>query len=477
MFAVRPLVVAKLLSQLFSVLGVLTIVPLGVSVFAGTEATSLSYLVVIAIFGLMGFAGRFIAEPEVVQTNEALTTVGLVFTCSSVLMAIPIMSYGVGFVDAWFEAVSGVTTTGLSTISLADKPWTFLFARGWMQWVGGIGVVVMALGLLSMSAGAAKALGFSESEIGNTVGGTRAHAKRVVTIYLILTVLGITLLLLCGANLLDAIVHSMAALSTGGFANYSDSLGSLSSAHIMGINLLCIAGAISFHVYYVSILFRSGDQRLDNQLYALVATLTIAILAVWGIGWLTQANLKLLDIVTLLVSAQTTAGFSTTNIAALPAWFIVVLCGAMFVGGGIGSTSGGVKLGRVLFLFSHARLHLLRLAMPPQAYVVKAGRYDEQIQDVLAVVCWFIVILFLSWMMFLIAGYPALTSLFEVTSAVGTAGLTAGVTDSSLPTHLKIVLCIDMLFGRVEVVALLITFTPRNWIGLRRKQRYRKDKT
>ena len=154
------------------------------------------------------------------------------------------------FIDAWFEAVSGVTTTGLSTLPIEDKPVAFLFGRAWTQWIGGIGVAVFALALIVGSGSPLRSLGFSSSEVSDVVGGTRAHAKRVVIIYVCLTAAGITALLLSGASLIDAVAHCMAAVSTGGFANYGDSLGSVSALHLGIVNVLCIAGAISFHVYY-----------------------------------------------------------------------------------------------------------------------------------------------------------------------------------------------------------------------------------
>lgn len=476
-FAARPLVVGKLLSQLYGLLAALTTVPCLVAFLGGSTDIGWRYVIVIAVLATLALVGRTLAPTDRVQTNEALVVVGLLFVTASLFMTVPLMGYDVRFIDAWFEAVSGVTTTGLSTLSLAGKPDAFLFSRAWMQWIGGVGVTVFALALLAGSDGPARSLGFSSTETGDVVGGTRAHAKRVVIIYVCLTAFGITALLLSGAPLIDAVAHSMAAVSTGGFANYGDSLASVSAIHVSIVNVLCVAGAVSFHVYYFSLLAIRRGRDLDNQLFALLGVVGIGTLLVWMISWLTQADIALGDLLTLVVSAQTTAGFASTDVGALPNWLIMMLCLAMVVGGGIGSTAGGIKLGRVLFVLSRLKAVLVRASLPPRVFVdvrMAGQKIDpEGIEDVIAVITGYALILALSWFAFLVHGYAPMHSLFEVSSALATAGLSSGVTSADLATPLKLVLIADMLFGRLEVLVLLVLLAPRTWIGRRRP--YRKE--
>jgi len=316
-------------------------------------------------------------------------------------------------------------------------------------------------------------LGFSNTEMGDLVGGTRAHAKRVILIYVLLTTLGIAALYLTGASMLDSVVHSMTAVSTGGFANYADSMGSVTASHLTIVNILCVAGAISFHVYYRSLLATRGRFAGDNQLYALLVMILFVSSAVWLLSNITSLDLRFSDILTLVVSSQTTAGFTPIAIPGLPGWLLLMLCLCMAIGGGIGSTSGGLKLGRFIMMIRMARLALIRSALPENVRVAQyahGSRIDtDEMEDALALLTWFITALFTSWLVFLVYGYPPSESLFEVTSALATAGLSTGITNEDLPAVLKFVLCCNMLLGRVEILAILILLSPHSWIGRRRK--------
>lgn len=464
-------VLLRLLFDMYGVLAVLTLVPALFAVITGSAA-GVRYLVVAGVLGCCWALGRLLDEPRSVQKNEALAVVALLFVSASLFFSFPLMAYGVSFMDAWFEAVSGVTTTGLSTLSVDGKPDAFLFGRGWMQWVGGIGVVVLALALFIPSGGTASKLGFGKREMDDLVGGTRAHAKRVIIVYLIITALGVGALLLAGSSPLDAVVHCMAAVSTGGFANYTDSLASLGGWQLAVINTLCVAGAISFHVYYRSLLFSRRGNLADNQLYSMLLALLLAYLVLSLLCNRAGMNLASADIITLVISSQTTAGFSSVDMSTLPAWFLLVLCLLMAVGGGLGSTAGGIKLGRVLLLLKSARMAVMRTALSEKVYVsadAGAARFDAgDVEEVLALVTWFLIVLFISWSVFLYYGYSPVSALFEVTSALATAGLSAGVTHVDLPPLLKFVLCCNMLFGRVELLAILVLLSPRSWIGRRR---------
>ena len=151
----------------------------------------------------------------------------------------------------------------------------------------------------------------------------------------------------------------------------------------------------------------------------------------------------------------------------------MLMCLSMAVGGGIGSTSGGIKLGRLLVVLERLRSALARASVPRRVYVdvrMAGQRIDkESLEDVIAVIAAYALVLAASWFVFLAYGYSPIRSLFEVCSALGTAGLSIGVTTADLPTPLKLVLIADMLFGRLEVLVLLVLLAPRNWIGRRRK--------
>jgi trk system potassium uptake protein TrkH len=186
-----------------------------------------------------------------------------------------------------------------------------------------------------------------------------------------------------------------------------------------------------------------------------------------GLPWPVALEQSLL----LGVSAQTTTGFSTLSVTELDATSKLVLITSMLIGGSTGSTAGGVKLLRMLVMARLLQYFLQRTAMPPHASARPrlAGRPLEAIDVELAalVVVLFMAAAGLSWLVFLAYGYPALDALFEVVSALGTVGLSTGIAAPDLETPLKLLLCVDMLLGRLELLALLVLLYPRTWIGRR----------
>jgi trk system potassium uptake protein TrkH len=201
-------VIYKYLGTLCLPLAVLTMVPLGVSLVFGAWNLSARYAVVVAILGALGL-GSLSVKPTKPQMNESLVLIALVFLLTSLLMTIPMTGAGLSFVDAFFEAVSGATTTGLSTLDNVEAmPATFLFGRAWMQWYGGLGIVILSVALIFSPGGISKRLADYELERDNLAAGTRIHARRVVLIYSAITAVGILILIACNVSILDAILFT-----------------------------------------------------------------------------------------------------------------------------------------------------------------------------------------------------------------------------------------------------------------------------
>ena len=190
-------------------------------------------------------------------------------------------------------------------------------------------------------------------------------------------------------------------------------------------------------------------------------------------GLSAKEHIPVQDLALTAVSAQTTAGFSSIPTSALEPGSKLVLIVSMFVGGGLGSTSGGVKIFRFLIFLQILRLLLDRTS------ILRSGRASlrlggdavglDEVYWVVGVVSAFGFLVTLSWLTFLVYGYPPLDSLFEVVSAAGTVGLSTGITNNQLPALLKVVLSLDMLMGRVEVVAFIVLLRPTTWLGRRRR--------
>ena len=217
-YAARPRVVAKYLGQLMIMLALLTLAPLIVSLIFGEYEASARLAVIIAIMLAAGIPGARLTPPLQIQTNEALVVVAGTFLISAALLTYPLMEHGVAFQDALFEAVSAVTTTGLSSLpTLGDRSHTFLFLRAWMQWFGGLGIAVLSVALLMSHHIANRQL--TEPISGeNLVTTARTYARRIVTVYLILTVAAILFLRPFTDDTLTAVNYILATVSTGGFS-------------------------------------------------------------------------------------------------------------------------------------------------------------------------------------------------------------------------------------------------------------------
>ncbi len=475
LYAVRWPVLGRYLGQLALVLALLVLPNMGVSMYYGEYPVSVRYLAVIVLLVAAGWPLSRLQAPDRIQANEAMVIVALTFVLVPLLMSWPLAAAGLTYMDAFFEAVSGVTTTGLTTLAAVQgKDHSFLFARAWMQWYGGLGIAVLATAIMAQHGLAARKL--MESSGGEVqVSSTRALARRVLAVYVLLTLSGGVLIWVAGLSPFDALAHALSAVSTGGFSTFDQSLGgALPGAVPFAVEFVSFLGAISLPLYFIAWRRGIGELVGDLELRALVgACLAGALLLAL---WFWQAGAPLAEALRegglLAVSAQTTTGFSVQPIASLDAFPKGLLILSMAIGGSLGSTAGGVKLWRVLTLLRLVQTLLRRTAASEHAVVearLEGRRLEEaDMTNALLIIALFGAVVLFSWLAFLAHGYPALDALFEVVSATGTVGLSTGITGSGLPAFLKLVLCVDMLAGRLEIVALLVTLYPVTWAG--RKQ-------
>ena len=478
--AVRFRVILKYFGQLCVILGGLTVVPFCVSLWFQDTESSLRYiLIIVSLLGMGGALSR-LNVPTRVQPNEGMVLVALMFLFTPLLMSYPMMATGLSFQDALFEAISGGTTTGLSTLStLEGTSSTFLFARAWMQWYGGLGIVVLSLALVAEPGLVAKGLSASEADQEDLVGGTKKHTKRVLIVYSGLTAYGIIGLLVLGVDPFSSILYTFAAVSTGGFSPHDGSLAGLDSwwaqAWVTGS---CALGAVPLALYHiVSQRKRPPVMHLVQLRALLISGMIVSLLLGWCLWQSTTLSFSesLLSAPLMAFSAQTTAGFSTHNLADFDAGSKLTLIVAMMIGGGTGSTAGGFKILRLLIFLRLLQIVILRICVPRHTVIeprIHGERIsDGQIREALTLIILFGAVILLSWFPFVVMGYDPLDALFEVVSATGTAGLSVGLTSAELPELLKAILCADMLMGRLEILAWLILFFPGTWFGRRSEER------
>ena len=470
-YPVRGPVLLKYLGQLGLMLALLTLVPFSVSLFFDVSSIGGRYPVMILALLIIGIPLSRLPPPPSLQTNEALTITAMAFLLSPLIMTYPLMGAGLSFEDALFEAISGVTTTGLSVLpSVEDRAPSLVFARAWMQWYGGLGIGILSVALLMGQGIASKRL--VEPVPGdNLVTTTQTHARRIIGAYVLLTLLGIVVLLGLQVKPFHAITLTLAAISTGGFSSFNDSLGGLGSMPATSVVLfISFCGAISLPLYART--YRDGFQRLTSD----VELPTLLLLSVLASGLISlslglHTNLNWTEAMThgaaMAVSAQSTTGFTTLPLSEVDPTSKSLLMASMMIGGSVGSTSGGIKILRFLMVLALFRMILQRACAPAHAVIepwLGTRRLEyEDLNRALLLTVLFAGLIFISWILFLAGGFDPLDALFEVVSAAGTVGLSTGITTTALPGWLKGVLCFDMLAGRMEIIALLMVFYPPTW--------------
>ncbi|MFC6673080.1 potassium transporter TrkG [Marinobacterium aestuariivivens] len=373
MRTVRPVVVIRYLALLLILLSLVAWVPALVAWLLGDGATALRYAVVNLLLLLVCVPLARLPEPERIERNEALSVTALLFLLTPLLMSYPLMASGLSWVDAWFEAVSGITTTGLTTLpSVEVQSQSFLFGRAWMQWYGGLGIGVLAVALFMGHQVTSKKLLASAGEEGRST-TARSYARQVLQVYLLLTLLGFLLIRAFHPDTLQALVLSLSAISTGGFSSLDASLADLPFAVQLTISLVACAGAISLPLYHFG--NRRQLSRLLRDLEARALLVAIGLLSLTlSVGLFYWHSLSPLESarhgVLLALSAQSTTGFSSLDVATLDPVPKLLLILSMLVGGSTGSTAGGLKLIRLLILLRLIQLTLQRISASPRAVLL-----------------------------------------------------------------------------------------------------------
>ena len=480
MRAARLSVVLGTLGRLLLVLAALSLPPALAAWSQASNELAFRLAVTAAVLLLVGWPVSRLRPVNTgegdIQWNEALAVTGLAFLIAALVMVWPLTGAGLDGIDALLEATSGITTTGLTVLRGLDQtdP-AMLFLRAWMQWYGGLGIAVLTVALIMRHHASARRLLETTGEQ-LTDAGARSHARRVFAVYLALTLIAITAVWMTGLAPVDALLYALPAVATGGFAPSDQSLAGLSGATVAMLSLICVASAVSLPLY--ARLPHHGLRALKHEpeLIALLGAILITALLLSAIASLTSGLAwpqALAQGFALGVSAQTDTGFSTTEIADLPAISQVVLMISMSIGGCTGSTAGGLKLIRLLIIIRLVQLALRRTAIAEravlQAQVGGARIEPSMVTATLQLMALWAMVLLASWLAFLALGQPPFPSLFEVVSATANAGLSEGFTSTELHPALKLVLCADMLFGRVEVLALLVVLYPPTWLARKRK--------
>ena len=406
-------------------------------------------------------------ETELRHAFIAVTVVWLVYTG---ITAVPfVLSMGMSFIDAYFESMSALTTTGLTLMhhTLRSAPQSLILWRSILSWIGGIGIIILALvGLLTTYTKSAKLM-VAEGREASIKPNIKNTAKEIWSIYLLLTVVGILMLYLSGMNLFDAINYSMSAISTTGMDTLPNRLADIQNPLInLSIVLIMIMGATSFSVHYLFLRKKDYLAHIKDAEFRIMIGLGLlssfaiipALLKFYGNSLSIAVNGALFH----GFSAITCGGFMITSAGDLFNWndfAKLMLILVMFIGGASGSTAGGIKISRFWLFTKSTWWKIKESILPKNAFFQKKfeGRIVEnpEIRQINQFILLYGIFILLGGIILTLEGNSLSDSLFEVVSAQSNGGLTVGIASINMPFLSKIMLIFNMFVGRLEIIPIL----------------------
>ena len=371
-----------------------------------------------------------------------------------------VMGTNVDFLNAFFESMSAWTGSGLSIfINVEVLPKSILFLRSLEQWIGGLGVVIVVIGILIRPGTSAARLYKSEAREEKIKPSITGTVKTIWWIYLFYTVVGILLYVAAGMPLFDAINNTFCNLSTGGMSVKNDNVGAYNSIPIYIITMiLMIIGGTSFLVHYKAFKGNVLDAIRDIQFQT-----AIAIIVLFSILLIVVTKFSTVDAFYFVISALSTTGSSiqpVNTIAGWPNYAKIVIIAAMILGMSAGSTSGAFKLIRLITLFKGIYWEIIRIISPTGSVIPRkiSGKPigDVEIREAGNYLFLYLSFICISWLMLMQHGYNGIDSLFEVASAQGNIGLTTGIISATMPPIAQVFLIVNMWIGRIEIIPALV---------------------
>jgi trk system potassium uptake protein TrkH len=373
--------------------------------------------------------------------------------------------------------MSGITTTGSTIISnLNEMPKSILLWRAILQWLGGIGIIIMAITLMPiMNVGGMQLFKISNNDSSEKIlPKSKEIALRLIYIYTALTLLcGLTYKIF-GMNYFDSLTHSMTTIATGGFSNYNESIGFFNSVSIeISAMIFIILGSLPFIAY---IKFISGNKKIlfdDAQIRSFfkIIIFSVAILTIY-LAISNSAELNLRSIFFNIISILTGTGYVNAEFDTWGSFTLILFLGLMFIGGCAGSTTCGVKIFRIQILYLFISNQLKKIIYPKGVFVLK---YDQNpidnkfISSVISFIYMYLVIFFVLTALLSLTGLDFVTSISGAATSISNVGPGLGSIIgpngdfSSLPNISKWILTLGMILGRLELFAILVLFLPSFW--------------
>ena len=430
------------------------------------------------IFGILFFLSNLDHDKKL-NLQQAFLLTGLSWLSIAVFGSLPFLFSSVNFsvTNAFFESMSGITTTGSTIISnLEEMPKSILLWRAILQWLGGIGIIVMAITLMPiMNVGGMQLFKISNNDTSEKIlPKSKEIAVRLIYIYSFLTSLCAITYYFFGMNLFDSLTHSMTTIATGGFSNYNESIGFFESISIEITSMIfIILGSLPFIVY---IKFISGNRKIffsDIQVktFLKIILISVTILSIYLL-LNNNININLRSVFFNVISILTGTGYVNAEFDNWGNFPLVLFLILMFIGGCAGSTTCGIKIFRIQILYLFVSNQLKKIIYPKGIFIMKYNQKPIDSKFTASIISFIYMYLII---FFALAALLSLTGLDFITAISGAATSLSNVGPglgsiigpngnfSTLPEISKWMLTLGMILGRLELFAILVLFLPSFW--------------
>ena len=438
-------------------------------------------------FGVSLFVGLTLYIPRKnakgeLRTRDGFLVVILFWSVLSFMGALPLYLGDIpnfGVADAIFESFSGLTTTGATVISGLDSlSHSILFYRQQLQWMGGMGIIVLAVAVLPMLGIGGMQLYRAETpgpvkdaKLTPRIAGT---AKALWYIYFGLTVICALSYWGAGMSLFDAISHSFSTIAIGGFSTHDESIGWFASTKIELIcSLFMLISGINFSLHFVAVrnlslqsYFDDAEFKVYVSILFVVAIISVFVLVIHEHFGFSEAVVKSIF---HTISIGTTTGFITHDFTVWPIFLPILFIFVSFIGGCAGSTGGGMKVIRIVLLFKQGAREIKRLIHPNAIFKIRIGKKsvpEKIVESVWGFFAIYVALFFVFMLILMADGHDQVTAFSAVAACMNNLGPGLGDVSanySELSDLSKGVLSLTMLFGRLEIFTLLVIFTPDFW--------------
>ncbi len=478
-------VISSLLGRILLLGAAMLTIPTVMAAFDGGNALPAFLITEACLLVLGGLLSLVKAPSGTFYSREGYVIVVLSWILMSVFGCLPFLISGAipDFCSAFFETVSGFTTTGSTVLTdIEALPKSLLFWRAFTHWIGGMGILVFMLALIPR--GNARMMHIMKAEVpgpkvDKLVARTRVTAQILYGIYIGMTVLEAVILLCGGCSLFDSVTLAFSTAGTGGFSSYNASIAHFDSLYVeIILTVFMFLFSVNFNLFYLILLgqvrraFKSEELRVFTAI-VLLAMSVIAVDLVMAAAPLYETFGEALRYSSFqAVSVISTAGFITADFIKWPALSQTILLLLMFIGACAGSTGGGIKVSRILLLVKSATREIRRLLNPKTVTVVKLDKKpveEEVVAGSHGFLLLYMLCLFVSTLLISLDGFDFTTNFTSVVTCLNNVGPSlgnvVGATGnfSVFGSFSKLVLSFCMLAGRLNIYPLLILFAPTTW--------------